>query len=734
MFLGTVKKTGTHTGLAWLAALAVFAWAWNQPLTTSQARSSTSSLVAKAERDFTDLKRKVSLQRYRHNYLKIMDSYRRIFETFPRSADAETALFRAGELYTLLYRWTSIKSDLNTAKDYYQRLIDSYPRSRLADDAQLAVALLYLDHYQDRAQAYREFEKVSRIAPKGDQTDSAERWMKKLAPNMRGENAPAASTTAAAAARSVSKAAVFLARAEKDFTNLRKKTSLQRYRHNYVKVMDRYRRVFERYPDSTEAETSLLRAGELYTLLYRWTSLKSDLNRSKHYYQRLIKSYPRSSLVDDAQMAIAFLYLNYYNDRTQAYREFRKVPQFAPRGDRRAESERWLKKLARHKPPDTPRVSRSRGPIPAVLSRVDAIRHWSNPEYTRVVIDLDQPTHFYSNLLKESSQEKKPPRLYLDLFNTMVESRYRQPIPVNDGILLTIRAGQFTPDTVRVVLDIDQLKTYRIFPMENPFRLVVDVTGGDALLRKTSAPAPAPAASSGKISLAQQLGLQIRRVVIDAGHGANDPGAIGVNNIREKDITLDLALRLRNRLSREGLDIVLTRDRDIYLPLEERTAIANTSRGDLFLSLHTNSSAGGKLRGVETYFLNLASSLRARETAARENSMALAKMSDLEHILKEIFNSKMDESSRLAESIQKNMVHGLRHKFKGVKNLGVKQAPFYVLIGAEMPSILAEVSFINHPVEGKRLASEQYRQLLVDSLAAGVMDYIQSVKIASANP
>jgi N-acetylmuramoyl-L-alanine amidase len=244
--------------------------------------------------------------------------------------------------------------------------------------------------------------------------------------------------------------------------------------------------------------------------------------------------------------------------------------------------------------------------------------------------------------------------------------------------------------------------------------------------RKAAAPAP-----SGKPSLARQLGLGVRRVVIDAGHGAHDPGAIGVGGLQEKDVTLDLALRVRDILRTAGYETVLTRDRDVYLPLEERTAVANTARGDLFLSLHCNSSDTGKLSGVETYYLNLASNVRSMQTAARENSMAVANMSDLQQIVREIQNSKMDESSQFAARVQRTLHDTLHRAYPDVKNLGVKQAPFYVLIGAQMPSILAEVSFINHRTEGRRLADPKYRQLIAQALADGVKRYVRTIKTAT---
>jgi N-acetylmuramoyl-L-alanine amidase len=742
-----VKRATSDSGLFRVLAVLLLGVVFGTTAPPPAAATEVSSLLAGAEREFTVLKRKKSLQKYRHNYEKIEKKLRRVYERHPKSREAETALLRGGELYTFLYRWTSGRGDLDESQRYYRRLIRDYPKSRLVDDAQVAIALLYLNYYNDPVQAYREFEKVSLLSPKGDQVAEASRWLRKLR-RYRPSSSSAAKTAPRAAAgkapRKSSPAAPLLSRAEKKFNDLKKTTSRQKYRHNYDNVLREYRKVFEKHPGSSEAATALLRAGELHALLFRWTKLQSDLNLARHYYQRLLKSYPDSALADDAQLAIAFLFVDQYEDPARAYAEFQKVVRSFPRGDKRAEANRQMQKLSRYKPVEKAAPSPS-SPVSTSLARVKDIRHWSNPKYTRVVIDLDEPTNFYSNLLKESSAQHKPPRLYIDLFNSLVTSRLQRTIPINDGILLSIRAGQFTPDTVRVVLDINDLKGYNIFPMENPFRLVIDATGGRkngaAIVASPSAPArapsprPSPSATSPntRYSLAQQLGLGIRRVVIDAGHGARDPGAVGVGGLKEKDVTLDIALRLRDILLRQGLEVTLTRDRDRYLGLAERTGIANRANADLFVSLHANSSKRSNLRGVETYFLNLASSQRAMETAAKENSMSVAKMSNLDEIVKEIFNSKMDESSRLAEIVQQNIVRNLRRHYGDLKDLGVKQAPFYVLIGANMPSILAEVSFINHPVEGKRLATDSYRQRIAEALSSGVQDYIQSVKVASTN-
>ena len=330
---------------------------------SSAAASKASSLLSRADREFTNLRQKQSLQRKRHNYTRVEARYRKVYDGYPRTKEAEKALFHCGELYTLLYRWTSGRSDLNGAKTYYQRLLKDYPGSSLADDAQFEIANLYLNYYNDPVQAYREFSRVQEVNPRGDQVAEAGRWLKKLRryrPSSAEPKAPPVRRTSSGAASSL------LSRADEEFTKLKKTSSLQRYRHNYEKVLGRYRKVFDNHPGTPEAERALLRSGELYTLLYRWTESKSDLNRAKNYYQLLIGDYPGSSLSDDAQIAIAFLYLDQYKDPARAYREFQKVPRVGGDGNRKAEAERQLARLKHYKPREKPvRTATTTSPPPA---------------------------------------------------------------------------------------------------------------------------------------------------------------------------------------------------------------------------------------------------------------------------------------------------------------------------------------------------------------------------------
>jgi N-acetylmuramoyl-L-alanine amidase len=252
----------------------------------------------------------------------------------------------------------------------------------------------------------------------------------------------------------------------------------------------------------------------------------------------------------------------------------------------------------------------------------------------------------------------------------------------------------------------------------------------EARTRPAPTPSPEPPATNraGNYSLARQLGLGARRIVIDAGHGGHDPGTIGRGGLQEKDIVLDVALRLERLVRQElGAEVILTRSTDVFIPLEERTAIANQKEADLFVSIHVNASRNASARGIETYVLNFARTPHAEAVAARENAISTATLKDLQNLVKAItLNSKVAESRELAASVQESMVSAVRERH-AVPDRGVHSAPFYVLIGANMPAILAEIAFVTHPEDEKKLRSPEYREMIARSLLRGLRRYMESL-------
>ena len=258
----------------------------------------------------------------------------------------------------------------------------------------------------------------------------------------------------------------------------------------------------------------------------------------------------------------------------------------------------------------------------------------------------------------------------------------------------------------------------------------------------TVAASGAPAAheamptSSGDRSLIRALGLKIGRIVIDAGHGGHDTGTIGPNGLEEKDLVLDVSLRLGRLLeSKLGAEVIYTRDDDTFIPLETRTAIANEHQADLFISVHANSSQDETARGVETYYLNFTSNPDALEVAARENAVSEKSIYELQDLVKKItLKEKIDESRELASDVQQSLYAGLSPKNPTLRNRGVKKAPFVVLIGANMPSILAEISFVSNATDEKKLETPDYRQKIAESMYRGIAKYVaglSGMKVAS---
>lgn len=258
-------------------------------------------------------------------------------------------------------------------------------------------------------------------------------------------------------------------------------------------------------------------------------------------------------------------------------------------------------------------------------------------------------------------------------------------------------------------------------------------SGKPDLITPVAAPQPT---RDGQSTLTRALGLKIGRIVIDAGHGGHDTGTIGPTGLMEKDLCLDVALRLGKIIQQRlpGADIVYTRSDDTFIPLEERTRIANEAKADLFLSIHANSSEDHAARGIETYYLNLKGSGDSMEVAARENAASQQSIHDLEDLIKKIARTeKIDESREFAEDIQDSLSKRIQKSVKPVKNRGVRKAPFVVLIGADMPSILTEISFLSNPADELLLKKPEYRQRVAEGLYQGVASYLQSLNSMAVN-
>jgi len=397
------------------------------------------------------------------------------------------------------------------------------------------------------------------------------------------------------------------------------------------------------------------------------------------------------------------------------------------------------------------------------LHSVTAVRHWSVSGVTRVAIEVSGDFHYRTDRLHN------PERIYFDIPDARpsIDARRFYSEDLDDKLVKRIRAAETAPGVTRIVLDLGGEVEATTSQLANPNRLMVEVRSVapgapvPTVLPQT-APAlpasvkasppkvdpPAPPAvisaptvapieipkaathtSTGKNSLTRALGLKLGRIVIDAGHGGQDQGTQGPKGLLEKDLVLDVATRLGKLIEdRMGAEVIYTRTDDTFVPLEQRTALANEKKADLFLSIHANSSAYPRIAGIETFYLNLTDSKDALDVASRENASSQKSIFELQDIIQKIAaHDKAEESKEFAGRVQAALYAFSARNLPGEKNRGVKKAPFVVLIGASMPSVLAEIGFLSNPKEEALLKKPDYRQKLAEALYRGVTRYSEGL-------
>lgn len=403
------------------------------------------------------------------------------------------------------------------------------------------------------------------------------------------------------------------------------------------------------------------------------------------------------------------------------------------------------------------------------VPRVSDIRAWTNEIYTRVAIDTGDEVSWQAHTLRADPQRGLPPRIFIDIRGAGIRDGILKPVEVRNGLLRQVRAARFDRDTVRVVIDLERESTYRVFALSGPFRIIVDIDGEgeipalpagpeavappgpvaagpspedpapplvsppvspkaspDGSAVPSAPPAIPPSLESPRVAPSRPFPARKHRVrvMIDPGHGGKDPGAVGPTGLKEKDVVLAIGRKIREKLSRSGeFDVRMTRDEDVFIPLEERTAMANKGRADLFVSLHINASPNRRAEGFSTYVLSRGASNREDlELAARENGVPVHKLQGVKFIIDDMFTgARKNESLRLAKTVNDAVVRHVSTRYPGAQSLGLKQAPFYVLVGARMTAVLVEASFISNVREEARLRDPS----CLDGIADGVVEAIR---------
>ncbi len=521
-----------------------------------------------------------------------------------------------------------------------------------------------------------------------------------------------------------------------------------RTQDDYQRQISAFKRVYLTSPIYGNNTICLMEIGQLYEQMGRRWQDRRYFESAIESYEFLLTEYSHSQFRLKARLNVGRIYQEDLLDLEAALAHYERFLTDYPKSVQTKTARAGIAEVkeeiaAKNNPvfaaPGEPAQTASRPPAPGGMPVVSDVRYWETPEYSRVVVDVGTKVKF------EVGKLQSPDRLYIDLLNTRVATPGREAtVPVDHDLLKRIRLAQFRPGVSRVVLDLNAMPDFSISELANPYRLVIDIpNAGSQAAKAGSAPSPpsdlesvrtADPITGGSHSLTRALGLKIGKILIDPGHGGHDTGTIGPSGLTEKEIVLDVSMRLGKMIEEKlGSEVVYTRKDDRFIPLESRTASANKLEADLFLSIHLNSSRSKGAIGIETYYLNFTSDPEALEVAARENSGARETIGNLQGLVQKIaLQEKIDESREFATSVQdallkSSLTKGMSKSQIRKYNRGVKKAPFVVLIGADMPSILAEMTFLSNPAEEKKLKSNEHRQKLAEALYSGVAAYVETL-------
>ena len=699
---------------------------------------------ARAERMREALNGRPADERTRREYQRVIDAYRRVYFGAPTSSKADPSVVATAELMVEMGRQFDDNRILRDAIEQYWFLRKEYPGSKYRFDALFTIAEIYKDDLNDPEEARATFENFLRRYPRNHLADDARGAIKEIDADAE-ETERAAEQTAEKQRPGAEQNAAIARRKLPRVTGLRY-WSTPDYTRVAIDVEQDVKFFSQRISHPDRVFFDLLNTKLASTLVGKTFEVDDGFLKKV----RVAEFQPGRTRVvlevDDVASYQAFLLPNPYRLIIDIHGKQKRATLVA-KAEMPAASE-----VAEANSDDAPREETAAAGGRAQTSEAE-------PADTRRVRTASIETVKAAKITPEEtdlpplppqktdSATEKSPRNDAVVKTTVAVpgSNRRIPktiVPADDGGKQTVAALE--PDKLRPEVSPSQraamaadrdVSSGKVEPRRKRGRKATARAGSAAETSELQGHEARPTAA-GDRSLIRALGLKVGRIVIDPGHGGHDTGTIGPNGLREKDVVLDVAKRLGRLLeSRLGAEVIYTRKDDTFIPLETRTAIANRERADLFISIHANSSQDEDARGVETYYLNFTSSPDALEVAARENAVSEKSIYELQDLVKKIaLREKIDESREFASDVQQSLYGGLSLANAGVRNRGVKKAPFIVLIGANMPSILAEISFVSNPADERKLGTAEHRQRVAESLYRGVAKYangLSGVKVAS---
>ena len=528
--------------------------------------------------------------------------------------------------------------------------------------------------------------------------------------------------------------------AKDDMERLRKDARRSSWREPWQKIAQDFLDVYEKGRNWNNRPAALYRAGLAQEEIARRSAVRADAQLAAATYERLAKNHPKSVLADDALLRAARIKAELLEDRSGAEELLKQIRESYADGDMAASAERYARALnapADAPPPketkneNAPSASEGKKATSESQAVIKQVSWQTRRNLVKVILEIDRPVSWTAQSQAANAKTGSPNRLLIDLADSRPDSKIRPGVKITDSFLSRIRLDLSASGHTRLLLDFSDLKRFNVSTESSPFRLVISAAktdgalpGGSTLGKSLQSEEPVRAASGMLPSnIAKQLGLSVASVMIDAGHGGKDPGT-SHNGIIEREVTLDIAKQVGALLAARGMKVYYTRTNNSWVSLEARSQKANEVKADLMISIHVNASLNPAITGLETYYLNFASSSDAVKLAGVENAMSDRKLGELEGLLADLMlGARTQESRRLARNVQDTTLARLGKKKYSTKDGGIKSAPFHVLLGSGMPGVLVEVGYCTNKQEAKRLASPAYRAALADGIASGILVY-----------
>lgn len=696
---------------------------------------SSQARYTKAVADFSALEGNAKQASLRQNWTKVIKGFDPLIKSSVNGDIAVKARYQQARAWEELANRSYSKSDFQEAANAYGQVVRLAPKHQLAAESLYRRAAILGSNLDKSAEAIKVLDTLLARYPKSPHVKAAAKLKAELKAEPKKPAAPTQQAIPKSIAEPAAAASLYKTAAE-DWRALLADSKHAGMRDPWLNLEKRFLAAHAKDPDGQIAPKALFQAGRSSEELASRSWLRSDWQNAVQHFLAMAEQFPADSLADDALFRAAFIQARRLDDTEGARKNAGTVLSKYAKGDMVRNARDLLQSLPAAPAASPPAVQDqpAKQKTDSSLATLREITPKAEGKSTTIVLALSAPTSFTSQYINPTAKGV-PARLQVDISDTRPDRNLKPGLSLRNGPVTRIRTGQPGQDATRILFDLSGVRHYKVSAQQNPPRIIVQCSQAEDIPGGVKCP---PGQSSGATqrglvpdeklgTLVEQLGLTVRTIMLDPGHGGKDPGAMG-NGIKESVITLRIAKLVGQLLGKKGFTVLYTRTADRFIPLDQRTALANSKKVDLFVSLHINANTDKNICGLETYFLDLARTSSAAHVAARENAISVKGISDLQFILTDLMlSSKLQESKEMARFAHNSLTGRLQKAGFDSKDNGVRSAPFYVLMGARMPAVLMELGYLSNQDDAARLKSPKFQERLAEGIVEGIVAYKQKL-------